>query len=117
MVINALRSDLVERAATEPGYALNVAYNHKWRMYGELCEQEWLAFVPIPFDTLGALHPTSIHQLTKLAKALARSNGSEEEECIRHMFQRVSIQLTKSNVSMILNRVQSTIDPSIDGLM
>ena len=114
-IINALRSVLVSLAAEHPGHALSVAYGNKWRLYGELCEAEGMSFIPLPFDTLGAPHEVTVQQLTKLAKALSRANGSEEADSIRHLFQRVSMLLTRSNASLILNRKPVLLDPSIDG--
>ena len=116
-IVNALRTDLVSRAATEPGHALTTAYAKKWKSYGEQCENEGLTFIPLPMDTLGALHTSTIAQIDKLARAVARANGSEEEECVRHLFQRTSIQLTRSNVTMILNRNPTHADPIIDGIL
>ena len=85
-----------------PLRTLSIAFKNKCRLYGELCEREGMAFVPLPFDTFGAPHEVTVHQLTKLAKALARANGSEESDSIRHLFQRVSSLLTRSNSTLIL---------------
>ena len=98
-------SPLWASTAIEPGHALNISYANKWRSYGEACDREGMSFVLLPFDTMGAMHPITVQQLTKLGQALARAHGSDENESVRHLFQRVSILLIKSNASIITNRV------------
>ena len=114
-MVNALRTDLLPRAAELPGHPLNVAYSNKCRLYEELCETEGMAFIPLPFDTLGGLHEATMFQITKLGKSLARASGSDEDDTVRHLFQRASILLTKSNMSLILNRTPDLPPEMIDG--
>ena len=82
----------------------------KWSTYGEACDREGMTFIPLPFDTMGAMHVMTVNQITKLGKALARANGSDENESVRHLFQRASILLAKCNASIIMNRVPESFD-------
>ena len=52
----------------------------------------------------------------KLGAALARQSGREEAECVRHLFQRLSILLVKGNAALFLNRQPHHPEPEIDGV-
>ena len=98
-----------------PGYTLVVAFNDKCRDYLQACEREGLAFIPLPVETLGGWHKKAVDQLRKLARALARSTGKEEDDEIRHLFQRLGVLLVKGNAALLLNRIPSFPLPEIDG--
>ena len=51
----------------------------------------------------------------KLARAQARSSGKEEDQSLRHLFQRFSVLLFKGNAALLLNRNPSFPLPSVDG--
>ena len=55
-------------------------------------------------------------QVKKLGAALARQSGREEAECVRHLFQRLSILLVKGNAALFLNRQPHHPEPEIDGV-
>ena len=114
-VINCLRSDMIERSAEEPGYAVAHAYRSKWTKYGAACESEGMVFVPLPVDVFGAWHPTAAQHLRKLGSALARATCSEESVTINHFFQRLSVLLVKGNMSLLLNRLICDINSEING--
>ena len=64
---------------------------------------------------LGGWHKKAVEQLRKLARAQARSSGKEEDDAIRHLFQRLGVLLVKGNAALILNRIPSFSLPDIDG--
>ena len=43
-VVSPFQQQAMERASTEPGYALEMRYDQKWRKYGELCQSEGIVF-------------------------------------------------------------------------
>ena len=68
--------------------------------YLEACEREGITFIPLPVETLGGWQKKAVEQLRKLAKAQAGSTGEEEEESIRHLFQRLGVLLVKGNAAL-----------------
>ena len=50
-----------------------------------------------------------------LGAALARQTGKEEAEKIRHVFQSLSVRMTKGNAALFLNITPSFPDPAVDG--
>ena len=116
-VVSPLLTQRVDLAITSPGHTLVTAFNDKCRDYLQACEREGLAFIPLPVETLGGWHKKAVEQLKKLARALARSTGKEEEVEIRHLFQRLGILLVKGNAALLLNRIPSFPLPEIDGEM
>ena len=73
-----------------------------------------LAFIPMPVETLGGWHVEAELQVKKLGAALARQSGREEAECVRHLFQRLSILLVKGNAALFLNRQRHHPEPEIE---
>ena len=105
----------MDLSITTPGHTLKVAFNDKCRDYLEACEREGITFIPLPVETLGGWHKKAVEQLKKIARAQARSTGKEEEESIRHLFQRLGVLLVKGNAALLLNRIPSFALPEIDG--
>ena len=62
-----------------------------------------------------SVHKRAVEQLRKLAKAQARSTDKEEDESIRHLFQRLGVLLVKGNAALLLNRIPSFPLPELDG--
>ena len=116
-VVSPLLTDRLDNSITTPGYTLEEAFNNKCRDYLEACEREGLSFIPLPVETLGGWHKSAVDQLRKLAKAQARTTGKEEDESIRHLFQRLGVLLVKGNAALILNRIPSFPLPEQDGDM
>ena len=114
-VVSPLLTDRVDNSITTPGHTLEVAFNEKCRDYMEACEREGISFIPLPVETLGGWHKKAVEQLRKLARAQARSSGKEEDDAIRHLFQRLGVLLVKGNAALILNRIPSFSLPDIDG--
>ena len=88
-------ADRVDLSVTNPGHTLTVSFNDKCRSYLEACQREGICFIPLPVETLGGWHPKAAEELKRLARAQARSTGREEEEAIRHVFQRLSVLLVR----------------------
>ena len=75
--------------------------------------------IPVAADTLGGLHSVAVEQVKKLGSSLARHQGQEEEEVIRHLFQRLSLVLMRGNAQLLVNRMppESMPDGEIDGTL
>ena len=106
-VVSPLLIDRLDLSISAPGHTLEVAFNEKCRDYLEACEREGITFIPLPVESLGGWHKRAVDQLRKLAKAQARSTGKEEDESIRHLFQRLGVLLVKGNAALLLNRIPS----------
>ena len=110
-VVSPLLTDRVDNSITTPGHTLEVAFNEKCRDYLEACEREGISFIPLPVETLGGWHKKAVEQLRKLARAQARSSGKEEDDAIRHLFQRLGVLLVKRNAALMLNRIPFIFPP------
>ena len=81
------------------------------------CRQQGISFIPLAADTLGGWHSVAIEQIQKLGRALARQSGEDEDQTIRHLFQKLSLLLMRGNSALLLNRVPVVvIDPEAGGL-
>ena len=65
--------------------------------------------------TVGGWHPKAVLQIKKLARAQARTTGKDEDEAIRHLFQRLAVLLVKGNATLLVNRIPSHPLPSVNG--
>ena len=107
----------MDKAADEPGHALQHRYSEKWRKYGEACQAEGMVFQPMPFEVLGAVHDTAAGVIKRLGQSLARAGGHDEAEVTKHLFGRLSILLMKGSSQLILSRSPNHNEPQIDGLL
>jgi hypothetical protein len=73
-----------------------VAFNDKCRDYLEACVREGISLIHLPVETLGGWHKKAVEQLRKLAKTQGRSTGKEEDDAIRHLFQRLGVLLVST---------------------
>ena len=62
-------------------------------------------FIPLPVETLGGWHAKAVLQIKRLARAQARTTGKDEDEAIRHLFQRLAVLLVKGNAALLVNRI------------
>ena len=115
-VVNPLQIAMVDQAAVNPGYALQQAFNRKCRQTREACEREGMVFIPLPVETLGGWHEAAIVQIKKMRKALANTNGQEENEAVRHLFQRLAVLLVKGNAALFINRIPTFPGPEVNGM-
>ena len=79
------------------------------------CENEGMAFKPLPVENMGGWHEDALEQIRKLGQALARASGQEEPEVVHHLFQRLSVLLMRGNAALLINRVPAFPDPEVDG--
>ena len=114
-VASPLLPSRVAQSAETPGHTLSEAFSRKCRQTLEACEREGIVFIPLPVETLGGWHDRAVEQIKKLGRAVARSSGREEDEAIRHLFQRLGVLLAKGNAALLLNRVPSFPQPEVDG--
>ena len=116
--MNPLQAALVYRAAydTNPGHALNYAFDWKMTKHGAACRREGLVFLPMPIESLGGWHEQAVEQVKKIGAALARQTGQEEGEAVGHLFQRLSVLLMRGNAALLLNRIPSFPEPQADGI-
>ena len=114
-VVSPLLPQRVVKSVETPGHTLTQAFNDKCRTTLQACEREGIAFIPLPVETLGGWHEKAVDQIRKLARALARNTGKEEEESTRHLFQRLGVLLVRGNAALILNRIPSFPPPEVDG--
>ena len=114
-VVCPLLPNRFAQAVETPGHTLTQAFNDKCRTTLQACQSEGIAFIPLPAETLGGWHPRAEDQIKKLARALARCTGREEEESIRHLFQKLGVILVRSNAAMFINRIPTYPSPEVDG--
>ena len=103
------------KSVETPGHTLTEAFNRKCRQTLQACEAEGIVFIPLPVETLGGWHDRAVDQIRKLARAVARNTGREEDEAIRHLFQRLGVLLMKGNAALFLNRIPTFPLPEVDG--
>ena len=114
----AVQTQMLEphsKAATHPHYACDFRYGEKMTKHGEPCRLAGMVFVPLVVETLGGWEEQGEKQIRRMGAALARQTGQDEAVKTRHLFQRLSILLTKGNAALFLNRLPSHPGPTIDG--
>ena len=117
-VVNPLQTQMLEphtKAATNPHYACDLRYGEKMTKHGEPCRLAGIVFFPLVVETLGGWEEQGEKQIRRMGAALARQTGQDEAVKTRHLFQRLSILLTKGNAALFLNRLPSHPGPTIDG--
>ena len=115
-VVNPLQVAMAQQAAATPDYALGKSFDRKLAKHGDLCRQAGVAFVPLPFETLGGWHEVTVREVKKIGSALSRHTGSNEGETIKHVIQRISVLLIKGNAALLLNRQPSFPSTSTVGI-
>ena len=50
-VVSPFQQQALERAASDPGYTLQMRYQQKWNKYGEACMAEGISFIPMVVDS------------------------------------------------------------------
>ena len=114
-VVNPLQAALVVRASQEGQSAVESAHYGKVRKYEERCANEGITFTPLAADTLGGWHPVALAAITRLGRQLARNVGKEDEDCIRHLRQRLALLLVRDNVALLCARTPTFPNPEVDG--
>ena len=116
-VVSPVQQQAIQRAAEEPGYAIQMRYDQKLRKYGELCRAEGIVFQPLVVETFGGWGDSAVEVLKKLGQALGRASGQEESEVVHHLFGRLSMLLQKGNCSLLVNRIPVHPEPHINGAL
>jgi hypothetical protein len=118
-VTHPMQKSMVQGAAAEAGHAVRAAHKRKMDGAAEECAAAHIVFRPLAVETLGGWHPMAVAEVTKLAAALARQTGEDEEVATRQLWQRLGVQLQKGNSVMITNRMPTAgfPDPTIDGTL
>ena len=114
-VVNPLQTALVTRASQDGNSAVEHAHMGKARKYEERCAREGITFIPLAVDTLGGWHSTALETITRLGRQLARNIGKEDEECVRHLRQRLAILLVRDNVALLCARTPTFPEAEVDG--
>ena len=114
-IVSPLQSQLIRKAAEEPGSAAVKRFREKMTKYYTPCENEGIQFFPAIVETFGGWHPDSEKILIKLAQQLASHTGVPSEETSRHFFQRLGILLVRGNAALITTRTPTFVDPVVDG--
>ena len=116
-VTSPLAPSNLAAAAAEAGGALAKAFHRKVQGAGEVCRQQGLAFVPVALETLGGFHPVAEAEVKKLGVALARHTGQDEQDAVRHLFQRLSLCLMRGNSVLLTSRcLPQDVPAEIDGI-
>ena len=68
-------------------------------------------------EVLGGWHEAAVGHIKKLGQALARANGQEDGEVVRHLFGRLSILLMKGNSQLTLTRRPTYTNPTVAGIL
>ena len=116
-VTSPLASSYVVDAAAKAGSTLEKACQRKLRETAEACRQEGLVFLPFAVETLGGFHAGAVTQVKKIASALARKNGQEENVVTSQLFGKISLNLMRGNALMLSSRLQADCPPHVDGIM
>jgi len=115
-VVSPLLPNRLTKAVETPGHTLTQAFHDKCRNTLQACQSEGIAFIPLPVETLGGWHEKAVNQIQKLGRALARCTGKDEEEEMRHLFQKLGVLLVRGNAAMFINRIPSHPPSHVDGL-
>ena len=76
-----------------------------------------MVFQPLVLETFGGWDKDGAATIAKIRKAMALQSGQEEGMVIKHLFGRLSILLMRDNASLLLNRVPTYTEASIDGII
>ena len=107
-VVNPLQDMYREKAGPEPGAALVGATQRKNIKHAKKCDDRGLAFQPLAFESLGGWDLGAVAHLKKIARAIARRDGQEEDTAHRHTLQQMSVALMRGNGAMFVNRRDSS---------
>ena len=115
-VISPMQVAVVDQEASNPGYALRLAWDRKMRTAFEACSAQRISFIPLPVETYGGWHSEAEKQIERIGRELARSNsGTDQKTSTNHLFQRLSLTLQKGNAALILSRSTDIHYPDITG--
>ena len=102
--INSLRSDLVERAVSDPKKVVQIAHEKKERSVGAQLRAEGISFYPIAFTSLGLWHRVAVTEISRLVKSKCLRLGLEEKKTLDQEFKMLSVVIQKGNARMLIGR-------------
>ena len=114
-VTHPLQEATVVGAAKTAGHAAGEAYHRKMEASAADCRAEGIEFLPLAAESLGGWHPVAVHQVDKLAAALARHSGEDERVATRHLWQRLAVTLQKGNAALLNGRKPIFPTPATSG--
>ena len=99
-------------------FSNTVAFNDKCRDYLTACQQEGIAFIPFPVETLGGWpRLSSISRSWPRARSGAMARMRMWILAVNQLFQRFLVLLVKGNAALILNRIPNHPTSDIDGVL
>ena len=108
---------VIDQEASNPGDALNLAWERKMRSAFDACNAQRISFIPLPVETFGGWHVEAEKQIERIGRELARStSGADQKTSTNHLFQRLSLTLQKANAALILSRSTDVHYPDITGM-
>ena len=95
------------------------AFNRKVQGAAQACQEQGIAFLPIPMETLGGFHKVAFEQVRRIGAAVARHQGIEEHVATKQLFQRLSVTLMRGNAALLMSRRPDTdmAVPEVDGII
>ena len=102
--INALRADLLERAAADPKQVVQIAHQKKERSVGAHLRAEGISFRPMAFTSLGLWHQVAVTELSKLVKSKCLRLGLDEKKTMDQEMKILSVVIQKGNAAMLVGR-------------
>jgi hypothetical protein len=92
-------------SAAESSHAASGAREaQKMKKYAAMCSQEGVNFVPLVFETFGAVGEAGEEALVRMARAWGDKTGLQAHRAVSFFFQRVSLALQRGNASLLLAR-------------
>ena len=110
-----LQQNLIDRCATDHDLALETAHRRKMTGRFEECRAVNVSFIPLAVETFGGWHRTAAAELKRIASRLARQTNAYESLVISHFFQKLSVNLQRTNASLLLSRQTEFPSSDIDG--
>lgn len=110
-VTDTLAPSVVSHGATQPGYAVRLAEQNKFRKYSQL--QRTHQFSPIAFETLGGPGPLTSNLLSKISHRLEAVTGDARAGTFFQ--QRLSIDIQRGNAASVLGTMATWAHPRLVG--
>jgi hypothetical protein len=99
-----LQAATICHAAGTSGFAAAKRVTEKQAKYGEECQRAGIDFVPIVFETFGALAEVSAECLKKISKMWGSHISLPSSRSVSFFFQSLSVSLQRGNAEMLLRR-------------
>ena len=85
-------------------HAFSVGEERKHSAHTDTCREVGGFFVPLLVETIGGWSEKASNTITSIGRFIDQCLGSNSEETMRHLFQRLLISLWKGNSAMWLAR-------------